>query len=117
MIPGVTLLVFTKIADMCTTAVGLLYIPGITELNPIASAVFHEFGTVTGVVVFGGVVVFAVAIVVELGACELYRWTGSPTWPVLLRGGAYGSVSFVYAAAAYQNAVLIANHVHLGLLF
>ncbi len=113
---GLTLLVVSKIADVVTTAVGLLFIPGITELNPIAASVFQSMGTVVGVVVFGFIIVFCTTAVVELGGCELYRQTGSETATVCLRFGAYGALSMIYSYAAYQNAVLIADNVSIWLL-
>ncbi|WP_435066169.1 DUF5658 family protein [Halobaculum sp. EA56] len=113
---GLTLLVVSKIADVVTTAVGLLYIPGITELNPIAESVFQSMGLIVGVVVFGFSVVFCVALAVELCVCELYRLTRSAGASVCLRLGAYGTLSVVYFYAAYRNAILIADNVSIWLL-
>jgi len=117
LVPGFLLLSATKAADVLTTAVGLTLIPGLTELNPIASTVFGEMGAVDGLVALGTGVVLVTGLAVEFCACEAYRHTGSPTLPALLRIGAYGSLSTVYAYAAVNNAVLIARLVEIRLLF
>lgn len=109
LVPGFLLLVTMKAADILTTAVGLSLLPGLAELNPIAAAVFGEIGPIDGLVALGTGVVLMTGLVVEFCACEAYRYTRSPTVPALLRVGAYGSLSTVYAFAAVKNALLIAR--------
>ncbi|MXR40978.1 hypothetical protein GRX01_06435 [Halobaculum sp. WSA2] len=117
LVPGFLLLSATKAADVLTTAVGLALIPRLTELNPIAAAVFGEMGAVDGLVALGTGVVLMTGLAVEFCACEAYRHTGSPTLPALLRIGAYGSLSAVYAFAAVNNALLVARLFEIRLLF
>jgi len=107
--PWILALVASKTGDLLTTVVGLTVVDGLTERNPVAGAVFLQFGVV-GLCVLTAAVLLAVVLVVERAASVLERHdetaVGSDT--VYLIG--YLPLVTVFGAATVYNAVLLCIH-------
>lgn len=108
---GVVLLAGTKLADAVTTAVGVMAVPGIVELNPIASAVFAGKGTLTGLAVLSFVTVAVATVTAEWLAILIRRRFDMPRLALLAKGTIYGSLSLLFGAIAVNNALLISGQV------
>lgn len=103
---GAGLLAVTKFGDLLTTVVGLFYVDGLTEKNPIAAAVLDVAG-VPGLaaVSFGGVAL--VVVVVEGLTSYLERREEvdlDPRVPYLL---GYGPLVGIFALATVNNTLLV----------
>lgn len=102
------LLVGTKALDVVTTAVGLLVVPGFSEANPFAAAVFESVGVITGLLLLSIATIVVVGLVTETGARYLERLEDTPEWaPTFTRTVGYGPLSVVFGAAALHNTGLI----------
>jgi len=109
------LLVFGKLLDAGTTAVGLLYVPGFVEANPFAALYFDALGVVTGLVTLSILTVAIVATVTELGARYLEGHEESPGWgPTATRFVGYVPLTIVFVFAALHNTGLIVRVVFFG---
>ena len=108
---GFVLLLGTKTADAATTAVGLYYVPGIVERNPLADAVLAGEGTVAGLAVLSVATVALATLVAELLAVEVRRRLGRDRLALALKAVIYGSLSALFGAIAVHNALLLSEQV------
>ncbi|MCQ4333686.1 hypothetical protein KM295_09390 [Natronomonas sp. F2-12] len=106
---GVVLLVGTKLADVATTAVGLQYLPGITEANPVADHLFVEWGLFTGLTVLGTASVFFAVCAAELFGLEVRRRLGLPRTALFAQVSIYLTLSALFGLVAIRNGLLIAD--------
>lgn len=98
----------TKALDAGTTAVGLLFVPGLVEANPFPASVFGSVGVGTGLVVLSVLTVVVVTLVTEAGARYLEGHDEAAAWgPTATRLVGYGPLSIVFLAASLHNAGLI----------
>lgn len=104
---GVVLLAGTKAADAVTTAVGLSYLSGIVELNPVANAVFAGNGTLTGLILLSFATVLFGVLSAELLAVELRRRLELYRPALVVQATIYGSLAALFGAVAVHNAVLL----------
>lgn len=109
---GFVLLAGTKSADAITTAVGLRYVPGIVEMNPVADAVFADNGTFAGLAVLSFATVAGTVLWTELLAVEVRRRLRMDRLALLAKATIYVVLSALFGAIAVNNAILIADGVH-----
>lgn len=109
---GVIFLAGTKTADAVTTAVGLLYVPGIVELNPVADTMFVDSGTIAGLVVLSFATVISTTLIIEWLAVTMYRRLGMARLALLVKITVYGGLSLLFGMIAVNNALLISEQVH-----
>lgn len=108
---GLFFLVTTKAADAVTTAVGLRFVPGIVERNPVADSVFGASGTVTGLVVLSFATVVVATLTAEWLAVSIYRRFRMVRIALLSKVTIYGLLSLLFGAIAVNNALLISEQV------
>ncbi len=108
---GLVLLAGTKLADIVTTAVGVRYIPTITEANPFADWVFVEWGLFTGLTVLGFVAVLFAVCAAELFAIEVRRSLGLSKTALFAQASIYLILSTLFGVVAVGNGLLIADQV------
>lgn len=109
-ISGICLLTATKFTDALTTGIGLTFVPGIYEANPVVDAVLGEFGVTFGLVVSSVAVVLGIAVLTELAAVwvSLRRQDGHLAPVVRLVG--YGIPAVLFALVSVYNVrVLLAG--------
>lgn len=106
---GLTFLIGTKLTDIVTTAVGVRYIPGIIEANPIADHFFVELGLATGLTVVGFATVFFAACAAELFGLEVRRRLGLPKTALFAQASIYLTLSVLFGLVSIHNAALIAD--------
>lgn len=113
---GIVFLVGTKTADAVTTAVGLLFIPGIVELNPFASSVFAGNGVFTGLAVMSVATVIVAVVLAELLAVQIRLRLRMDRLALLTKTAIYVALSGWFGLVAISNALLLAEQVqgHLG---
>lgn len=99
-------LVFSKGLDAGTTLVGLLFVEGLVESNPLVRMVVRRVGVLPGLVVLTAALVLVVVAVTELGVVLGGRVDVRES-PVRCIG--YGFPSALSVAAASHNGVLIAR--------
>lgn len=103
---GAGLLAVSKFGDLLTTVIGLVYVDGITERNPVAAAVFEAAG-VPGLVAvsLGGV---ALVIVVVEGLTSYLRCREDvdldPRVPYLL---SYVPLVGIFTLVTVHNTLLV----------
>ena len=106
-VSGFVLLTAAKAMDALTTGVGLRYVPGIYEANPIADAAFRRLGIVDGLVWSSFVVIVAIALITEVAAIAVAaRRPGGHLAP-LVRVVGYGIPAVLFGAIAVYNAQLL----------
>ena len=106
-VSGLVLLAAAKAMDALTTGVGLRYVPGIYEANPIADAAFRRLGIVDGLVWSSFVVIVAIALITEVAAIAVAaRRPGGHLAP-LVRVVGYGIPAVLFGAIAVYNAQLL----------
>lgn len=108
---GVLAVATTSTLDAASTVVGLSLAPVLVESNPLARAMFAEYGVLQSVVVIS--VLLAVLVVgVTEGAVRVLA--GRTRRPVLagsaVRLVGYGTPSIVSLYAATNNVVLLVQH-------
>ena len=108
---GLVLLVGTKLADVVTTAVGLRYVPGIVEANPVANTVFAEWGVLGGLTVLGVASVAVAVLGAELLGVELRRRLDLSKTALLAQASVYATLSVLFGLVAIHNGLLIADQV------
>lgn len=108
---GFVLLAGTKAADAATTAIGVRYVPGIVETNPLAHAVFVGEGTLAGLAVLSFVTVSVAVLVAELLAVEIRRRLHRDRLAILSKSAVYAGLSCLFGAVAVSNALLISEQV------
>ena len=108
---GFVLLLGTKTADAATTALGLYYVPGVVEANPLADAVFAGGGTLAGLAVLSVATVALATLVAEFVAVEVRRRLGRDRLALWLKASVYGSLSALFGAIAVRNALLVSQQV------
>lgn len=106
---GVVLLVGTKLADAVTTAVGLQYLPAITEANPLADHLFVEWGLFTGLTLLGFISVLFAVCAAELFGLEVRRRLGLPRTALFAQVSIYLTLSALFGLVAIRNGLLIAD--------
>lgn len=106
---GLAALAGTKLADIVTTAVGVRYVPGIIEANPVADWLFAELGLYTGLALLGVVTVCFAAGVAELFGIEVRRRYGLEQTALFAQLSIYLTLSALFAAVAVHNGLLIAD--------
>jgi len=108
---GLFLLIMTKTTDAVTTAIGLRYVPGIVELNPLADAVFAGGGTVAGLAVLSFATVGVAMLAAELLAIEIRRTLQMDCTALLAKAVVYGALSLLFGWVSVNNALLISEQV------
>lgn len=109
---GFVLLAGTKLADAVTTAIGVRFVPGIVELNPVADAVFGGSGTFAGLAVLSVATVAVATLVAEYLAVQIRRRFGLDRLALASKAAIYGALSILFGAVAVNNALLISEQVH-----
>ena len=98
----------SKALDAGTTAVGLLFVPGLVEANPFPASVFGSIGVGTGLLMLSVLTVVVVTLVTEAGARYLQGHDEAAAWaPTATRLVGYAPLSIVFLAASIHNAGLI----------
>lgn len=108
---GIVLLGGTKLADAATTAVGLQYLPTITEANPIADHFFVEWGLFTGLTLLGFASVLFAVCAAELFGLEVRRRLGLPKTALFAQLAIYLTLSVLFGLVAVRNGLLIGDQV------
>ena len=108
---GVAALAGTQLADIVTTAVGVLLVPTIVEANPVADRLFAEVGLLAGLFLAGCLTVLFAAGAAELFAVEVRRRLGLPTTALAAQLSIYLALSALFGAVAVHNGLLIADQV------
>lgn len=106
---GLVVLVGTKLADVVTTAVGLRYVPGIVEANPLANAGFTGIGLLCGLTLLGFASVALAALAAECFGVEIRRRLGCPKTALFAQASVYAALSVLFGAVAVHNGLLIAD--------
>ncbi len=106
---GVAALAGTQLADVLTTAVGVLFVPTIVEANPVANRLFAEVGLLAGLVLAGSLTVLFAAGAAELFGFELRRRFELPTTALAAQLSIYLALSALFGAAAIYNGLLIVD--------
>jgi hypothetical protein len=104
--PWILALVASKAGDLATTIAGLTVVDGLTERNPIAGAIFEQFGVV-GLGALSAAVLVVVVAVIEYAATVLERQdeTSMGRTSAYLLG--YLPMVVVFGAVTLYNAVLL----------
>lgn len=108
---GMVFLIGTKTTDAITTAVGLQYVPGIVEMNPVADAVFADSGTVAGLVFLSFITVIVTVLLTEWLAVNVHRRLGMSHLALASKVVIYGGLSLLFGLIALQNSLLISQQV------
>lgn len=108
---GVVFLVGTKIADIVTTVVGLRFVPGIIEANPVADTVLAEWGLFGGLSVLGFASVAVAVLAAELFGVEIRRRLGLSKAALLAQASVHATLSALFGLVAIHNGLLIADQV------
>jgi hypothetical protein len=108
-VPWILALVASKLGDLTTTIVGLTVVDGLSERNPVAGAVFRQFG-ILGLAAVSAIAVLVVVYVVESAASVLERHdeTAMGTDTAYLLG--YFPLVTVFGGVTVSNAVLLCIH-------
>ena len=93
--------------DALTTGVGLRYVPGIYEANPIADAAFRRLGIGDGLVWSSFVVIVAIALITEVAAIAVAARRPDGHLAPLVRVVGYGIPAVLFGAIAVYNAQLL----------
>lgn len=109
---GFVLLAGTKTADAVTTAIGIRFVPGIVELNPVADAVFVDNGTFAGLAVLSVATIALATLAAEYLSVEIRRRLGLDRLALVSQATIYGTLSVLFGAIAVSNALLISEQVH-----
>lgn len=111
-IVSIVTLIVTKVADTLTTALGLLYVPGVLESNPVMATVFTAVGVLPGLILAHGAIITSLIVLTE---GVLARIAPSTVWDIVgIRLLGYGPVIVLSSIAAVHNAaILIAHFGHL----
>jgi hypothetical protein len=105
-VPWILALVASKAGDLATTIVGLTIVDGLSERNPVAGTVFHQFG-VAGLCVVSVFVLVVVVLVVEFAGTVLERDDRTELSPDTAYFLGYFPLVTVFGGATVYNAVLI----------
>ena len=87
--------------------VGLAYVPGVYELNPVIAPVFAEIGLIYGLIVSSFAVVVAIVTVTEAAALVVARRRRDGYLAPLVRAVGYGLPSLCFAVVAVHNAAVL----------
>lgn len=93
--------------DAITTGIGLKYVPGIYEANPIADAAFRRLGIVDGLVWGSFVVIVTIMVVTEVAAIAVATRRPDSHFAPLVRVIGYGIPTVIFSAIAVYNAQLL----------
>jgi len=113
-VSGLALLTVTKLLDALTTGIGLLYLPGVYEANPIVASVFREVGVVIGLAVASVAIIAGITLVVEICSVlvSVRRRDGHLAPVVRLVG--YGLPSVCFAIVSVHNAGILVSGLQMG---
>lgn len=100
---GLALLTATKFADALTTGIGLTFIPGIYEANPLVDLVFQEIGLVWGLILNSFLIILVIMIITEVGSIVISVRRRDGHLAPFVRIVGYGIPSVVFAAIALYN--------------
>ena len=103
-VSGLVLLTAAKAMDALTTGVGLRYVPGIYEANPIADAAFRRLGIVDGLFWSSFVVIVAITLITEAVATAVAARRPDGHLAPVVRIVGYGIPALVFAAVSVYNA-------------
>lgn len=103
---GIAAVLFTKGTDLLSTVYGLALVEGLSERNPVASAVVTHAGLI-GLAVAAVVGTLVVVLVVEWGAGVIEQLAADGRLVTALYLASYGSLTFLYALATVNNVSLI----------
>lgn len=116
-VSGIVLLTATKAADAATTAVGLVYIPGIYEANTVVALLLHEVGVTTGLLVSSFVVVGVITLVTEIASISLCARRADANLASVVRLVGYGIPSALFAAVSVYNVTKLLAGIEAAQLF
>lgn len=102
-VSGIALLTATKAADAATTAVGLVYVPGVYEANTVAALLLHRMGVVTGLLVTSVAVIVVIALVTEVASITVCARRADAHLASVVRLVGYGVPSTLFAAVSMYN--------------
>jgi len=102
-VSGICLLTATKATDALTTGIGVIYVPGIYEANPVVAPVLKQLGVGTGLIISSFVVLAGIIFVTEIAALTVAvrRFDGHLAPLVRLVG--YGIPSVLFAVVSLYN--------------
>jgi ABC-type dipeptide/oligopeptide/nickel transport system permease component len=106
-VSGMCLLLATKFADALTTGIGLAYVPGIYESNPVVRPVFEEVGVTDGLLFSSFAIVAGIVAVTEIAAIAIARRRREGHLAPVVRAVGYGIPSLLFAAVAVRNAAVL----------
>ena len=107
---GMILLTVTKMLDAFTTGLGLLYVPGVYEANPLIAPIFHQVGTVTGLLIASFVLVIAITVITEASSILVSVRRQDGHLAPVVRVAGYGIPSVLFATISVYNVnILIAG--------
>ncbi|WP_227133036.1 hypothetical protein [Halorubellus salinus] len=108
---GVLAVATTSTLDAASTVVGLSLAPVLVESNPLARALFAEYGVLQSVVVISVLLAVVVVGVTEAAVRVLAGRTHRPVLAgSVVRLVGYGTPSLVSLYAATNNVVLLVEH-------
>lgn len=107
---GMILLTVTKLLDALTTGLGLLYVPGVYEANPLISPVFHHVGTVTGLLIASFVLIITITLTTEASSILISVRRQDGHLAPVVRVVGYGIPSVLFATISVYNVnILVAG--------
>lgn len=113
-ISGIVVLTATKFADALTTVVGVRYIPGVYEANPVVDAVLHEVGVGYGLLVSSVVVIVAIALITEASALTIAVRRRDGHLAPIVRAVGYGLPSIGFTLISLYNVQILLQGIELG---
>ncbi|WP_435346462.1 DUF5658 family protein [Haloarchaeobius sp. HRN-SO-5] len=110
---GVAAVALTTTLDAVTTLVGLTFVPGVVEGNPVVRAVFRQTGVLVGVVLVSAVVLVGITLLTELAVVLTYWYPNPEPSRTTVRYLGYGIPSAVSVVAGVNNLTLLLSGVSL----
>ena len=114
---GMTLLSVTKLLDALTTGLGLVYIPGVYEANPLIAPILHQVGIVTGLTLASFVLVISITLITEVSSILVSIRRQDGHLAPIVRFVGYGVPSVLFATISVYNASVLYSGFQLGTLF
>ncbi|TKX73138.1 hypothetical protein EXE46_14715 [Halorubrum sp. GN11_10-6_MGM] len=111
------LLLATKFADALTTGIGLTYVPGVHESNPVVAPIFKEVGVTEGLLFGSFAIVVGIVAVTEIGALVIARRRRNGHLAPVVRAVGYGLPSLLFAFVAVRNAAVLLEAIEVAGVF
>lgn len=115
-VSGIALLTATKAADAATTAVGLVYVPGIYEANTLIAFLLHRVGVATGLLVSSFAVIVVIALITEIASITVCARRTDAHLATVVRLVGYGIPSVLFAAVSVYNVTKLVTGVETAAL-